>query len=102
MLIHEDADISHLGFNEVSRGKSDTGLDPVSADISRLEWIPAKNTMNMGKNGEKSQWETLKNKFNHTSTRLTNTQDHKVHEQSKGKIQGRVHPKSKGDGVLMI
>ena len=36
---------------------------------------PVKNTKNTGKNGEKTQGETLKNKSNHTSTRPTNTQD---------------------------
>ena len=40
-----------------------------------LEGDSTKNTKNTGKNGEKSQRGTLKNKSNHTSTRLTNTQD---------------------------
>ena len=42
-----------------------------------------KNTTNTGKNGEKSQGETLKNKSNHTSTRQSNTQNHKVHEKQR-------------------
>ena len=42
-----------------------------------------KNTKNTGKNREKSQGETLKNKSNHTSTRQSNTQDHKIHEQQR-------------------
>ena len=36
---------------------------------------PAKNTKNTGKNREKTQGETLKNKSNHTSTRQSSTQD---------------------------
>ena len=60
----------------------------MSADLSCLEWIPSKsmkNTMNTGKNGEKSQGETLKNKSNHTSTRLKSTQDPQRYNNNKGK-----------------
>ena len=53
------------------------------ADLSRLERIPTRNTKNTGKSGGKTQGETLKNKSNHTSTRQSNTQDHKVYEQQR-------------------
>ena len=66
-----------------------------------LEGDSTKNTKNTGKNGEKSQRGTLKNKSNHTSTRLTNTWIHKIHEQQKGnRIHDKVHLKSIGDEVL--
>jgi hypothetical protein len=38
---------------------------------------------------------TLKNKPNHTSTRLANTQDPHGYMNNKRKIQGKVHLKSK-------
>jgi hypothetical protein len=55
--------------------------------------------MNTGKNREKSQGETLKNKSNHTSTRQSNTQDPQGTGTTKGKIQGKVHLHEE---VLMI
>ena len=64
-----------------------------------MEWDPSKNTMNTGKNGEKSQGETLKNKSNHTSTRQSNTQDHKVHEQQKERYKVEFIPNPKEMGA---
>ena len=50
---------------------------------------PTKNTKNTGKNGEKTQGETHKNKSNHTSTRQTNTKIHTVHEQQRERYKVR-------------
>ena len=38
-----------------------------------------------------SRGKILKNKSNHTSTRQSNTQDHKIHEQQRERYMGRVH-----------
>ena len=60
-------------------------VEPYTGDLSRKERIPTKNTKNTGKNGEKSQGETLKNKSNHTSTRLKSTQDPQRYKNNKVK-----------------
>ena len=76
----------------------DVTANLMQADLSRLEWDPSKN---MGKNGEKSQGETLKNKSNHTSTRQSNTQDPQGYMNNKRKdTRQSSSPRGGLDGTL--
>ena len=60
-------------------------VETLSGDLSRIGGESTKNTKNTKNKRGNHKKKTLKNKSNHTSTRLTITQDPQRYKNNKGK-----------------